>query len=68
MYIFALYWGGDAAYLYTLSKTDAIETHALIFGWQLALPNFMQTWRNLYPKEMEDGNRLVKAPFEEYLS
>lgn len=68
IYIFALYWGGDAAYLYTLSKTDAIETHALIFGWQLALPNFMQTWRKLYPKEMEDGNRLVKTPFEEYLS
>lgn len=52
---FALYRGGDAAYLYTPSKTDAIETQALIFGWQLVLPNFMQTWRKLYPKEMEDA-------------
>lgn len=64
---FALYWGGDAAYLYTLSKTDAIETHTLSFGWQRVLPNFMLTWRKLYPKEME-GAIDVKTPFEEYLS
>ena len=34
-------------------KTDAIETHTLSFGWQRVLPNFMLTWRKLYPKEME---------------
>lgn len=31
-------------------------------GWQLVSPNFMQTWRKLYPKKMKDCNALEKRP------